>query len=86
MPETITLQGTPPQLGEQIAIKLLGQPIGFAFEQLPPKDFDLFCIALMGAAAGLMANKISPERVTDITAMLATVVSEAANAPKGPLQ
>ena len=75
MAKTITLQGTPPQIGEQLASQLLSQPLSFAFEQLDARDYELFCSALLAATAAMISRQIGTDRVARLTEVLAAVTS-----------
>lgn len=86
MLKTITLQGTPAELGEQMATELLDKPLAFASEQLTPLQLEEFCCSLIAATAGLMARRIGRERMATIAATLANVISAEEQERRGPLQ
>lgn len=82
----VTLHGTPKELGMQLAVKLLTQPLNFAAEQLSPQELDQFCCALLSATAGLIARKVGVSELADMVAVLADVSNIEAVERKGPLQ
>ena len=86
MAKAITLQGTPPQLGEKIAMQTLSQPLSFAFEQLDTKEYELFCAALLSATAAMIARQIGTDRVAMMTEALYHITSAVNAEQKETLQ
>lgn len=83
---TITLSGTPEELGEQVATQLFRQPVAFAQQQLSADDFALFCMGYLAATAGLMTPRLGRDLVVAITGTLAAVVAAEAQELRGPTQ
>lgn len=83
---TVTLQGTPVELGMQLATKLLEQPLNFAADQLTPEELDQFCCALLSATGGLIARKIGVYQAAVMMDALADVSKAEAAATAGHLQ
>lgn len=83
---TITLQGTPVELGMQLATSLLEQPLNFAADQLTPKELEQFCCALLSATGGLIARKVGVRQAAVMMAALADVSQAEAATTGGPLQ
>ncbi len=86
MLKTVTLEGTPPQLGMQLAENLLTKPIDFAFEQLGREEFELFCSAMLSATAALIAKKVGVHRAAVMTMVLNDVATATAQGHEGRLQ
>lgn len=82
---SVTLQGTPAELGEQMASALLDKPLASACEQLTPQELEIFCCSYIATTAGLMTRRIGRERMGSIAAALVRVVHEEAQ-ERGPLQ
>lgn len=83
---TVTLHGTPAELGEQMATSLLEKPLHFACEQLSAAELEIFCCSYLAATAGLMARKIGRERMATMVATLIDVVSADAQNHREPMQ
>ncbi|WP_462387243.1 hypothetical protein [Acidovorax sp. Q11] len=85
---SITITGTPVELGMQIATSLLTRPVEFAAQQLEPDEFESFCCSLLSATAAIIARKIGVDRAAMLTDTLANVAAAEADArePKGPVQ
>lgn len=86
MVKATTLQGTPSQLGEQIAMQVLSQPLRFAFEQLDDKEYGVFCAALLSATAAMIARQIGTDRVAMMTEALYLVTNAVPPEQKETLQ
>ena len=88
MPETraITLQGTPTELGAQVATSLLSQPLEFASAQLSPTELDAFCCSLLSATGALIARQIGRDRFILLAIALANVAEAEFAQHKGALQ
>lgn len=87
---TITVTGTPVELGTQIATSLLTKPVEFAMQQLDHQEFEEFCCSLLSATAAIIARRIGAERAAMLTEVLANVAAAEAEAgagqQKGPVQ
>ena len=82
----VTLQGTPTELGEQVATSLLSQPLEFANAQLSPAELDAFCCSLLSATGALIARQIGRERFILLATALANVAEAEFAQHKGALQ
>lgn len=85
---SVTVTGTPVELGMQIATSLLEKPVEFAMQQLEPLEFEEFCCALLSASAAIIARKIGVDKAAMLTEALANVAAAEAEAreQKGPVQ
>ena len=83
---TVTLQGTPVELGMQLVTQLLEQPLNFAADQLSPEELDQFCCALLSATGALIARKGGLHQAAVMTAALADVSQAEAATTRGPMQ
>lgn len=82
----VTMQGTPVELGAQIATNLLEQPLEFAATQLDPDELTMFCTALLAATGGLIARKVGVQYAAVMMAALADVSKAEADERRGTLQ
>ena len=83
---SVTLQGTPVELGAQVATSLLTQPLEFATDQLDPAELEVFCCSLLSATGALIARKIGRERFILLATALANVAEVECAQHKGVLQ
>lgn len=77
---SVTLSGTPVELGMQIAQRLLTQPIQFAAAQLADQELEEFCCSLLSTVGALIARQIGRDRAALITQALADVAAAEAEA------
>ncbi len=82
----VTLQGTPVELGAQVATSLLSQPLEFATGQLSTAELESFCCSLLSATGALIARKIGRDRFVLLATALANVAEVEQAQHKGQLQ
>lgn len=78
MTESIKISGTPAEIGEQMADRLLAPALDAVVEKFDQQDFEVFCCAMLAAITALIGQRVGRHRVAEMAIAVATAANKAA--------